>query len=251
MGNKSDAEDLPARRFRDLLRQIREELGGGRGWISIAARRIGVHRSTLVKVLHGAPVSASLIERSRVALGLDGRFFTDPSIGASPSYLAHAVDHPSLSDSPGVPGAAGPAFTAFTHAVSQIAPLLHALLRREPHADDLLASVVRDLEMTPLFNAYHDVRTKMDAGKKPSREEAFALAHGLQEFALDLPLATSAASDPAVAMRLRNAAERYGEALAHSDVHRDHRGAELLQAIADAVGALRVTPEARDAGSAR
>lgn len=82
---------LPSRRFHALIEQLRDEFGGARGWIAQAARRVDVHRSTLVKVLKGAPVSSALIERTRVALDLDGRFFTDASIGDAPSYLAHVV----------------------------------------------------------------------------------------------------------------------------------------------------------------
>ena len=68
---------LHAERFHSLLREIRDDLGGGYGWISVAARRLGLHRSTLVKVLNGTrPVTSGMIDRATVALGLDARFFS-------------------------------------------------------------------------------------------------------------------------------------------------------------------------------
>jgi integrase len=42
-----------------------------------------------------------------------------------------------------------------------------------------------------------------------------------------------------VAARLRRAAERYGDAVVRADPHRDHRGAELLEVVAEVAAVLR------------
>lgn len=51
-----------------------------------------------------------------------------------------------------------------------------------------------------------------------------------------------------VVSRLRLAAERYGDALLRSDPHRDHRGAELLEAVADALAAAETATARERAG---
>jgi hypothetical protein len=68
---------LAARRFRELLVAIGEELGNRRGWMSEAARMTGVHRSTVSKVLaDDRSVTPFLISRAVSELNLDHEYFS-------------------------------------------------------------------------------------------------------------------------------------------------------------------------------
>lgn len=66
-----------ARRYLELVEQLRGELGDGRGWMTAAAERLGIHRSTLLRIRKGErAVTSSAIDRAMQSLGLDPSFFT-------------------------------------------------------------------------------------------------------------------------------------------------------------------------------
>lgn len=67
---------VEAKRFMRLLHELGEERENRYGWVSQAAQAIGVHRSTLHKVLKGErPVTRTLVTRAANGLRLPRAYF--------------------------------------------------------------------------------------------------------------------------------------------------------------------------------
>lgn len=75
-------------RLRGLFAEIRDELGGVRGWQSTAAERVGLKESLFTKILNEEGRGAQLATAMKVArkLGMDEAFFTRSDLGARTSY---------------------------------------------------------------------------------------------------------------------------------------------------------------------
>lgn len=68
--------ELERRRFLRLVDEMGEELGKRHGWIAEVARRLGIHRSTLLKVLNGERrVTKTHLERAVQSLQLPSSYF--------------------------------------------------------------------------------------------------------------------------------------------------------------------------------
>lgn len=85
-------ETLGSARYRWLVEQIRDELGGGRGWKVAAAERLGVSDVYVGYIEKGRSVAGTdVIERAQKKLGLHFRYFHDPDLGPRPPYQDHIV----------------------------------------------------------------------------------------------------------------------------------------------------------------
>lgn len=84
---------LATQRFAELVRQIKAELGADAGWLSEAARRLGVAHSYVRSVDQGLAGTIRLVTVTRVmtTLGLRAEFFFDPEADAS-DYRRFLVD---------------------------------------------------------------------------------------------------------------------------------------------------------------
>lgn len=82
--------DLAARRYQALIHQLRDELGGGRGWKTEVARRLGTTQPWITYIDAGerAP-GRETISDACARLGLKPDFFFDASLGDEPSYRDH------------------------------------------------------------------------------------------------------------------------------------------------------------------
>lgn len=93
MPNPSAAPTLAATRYRVLVDQLADEAGRpARGWQSEVARRLGVDRSYISKLLDPETdfaVGVEAIERSCERLGLKRTFFTARSPYRRPSYTGY------------------------------------------------------------------------------------------------------------------------------------------------------------------
>jgi transcriptional regulator with XRE-family HTH domain len=71
--------DVTAKRYASLIREIGAELGYVRGWKAEAARRLGVHRTFVSRILSGSrtAVSAAVLTKACERLGIHPGFFYD------------------------------------------------------------------------------------------------------------------------------------------------------------------------------
>lgn len=83
---------LSAARYRWLVEQLRDELGGARGWKVTAAERLGVSDAYVGYIEAGTRTAgAGAVAKAQKKLGLDFRYFHDPDLGDRPSYQEHIV----------------------------------------------------------------------------------------------------------------------------------------------------------------
>lgn len=75
-------ESLESARYRMLVEQLRDDLGGARGWVTRVAEHLGVSPSYVSKVAAGEArnVGGVAIGRAIERLGLERRFFEDESL---------------------------------------------------------------------------------------------------------------------------------------------------------------------------
>ena len=86
-------EPLATTRYKLLVEQLRNEVGGGFGWKAEVARRLGVAPSYVSKIAAGGAgeIGPTALARAQENLSLDGRFFGDASIGDAPNYTDFVV----------------------------------------------------------------------------------------------------------------------------------------------------------------
>lgn len=87
---------LSAERYRLLVQQIRDELGGEYGWKEEAAARLGVTGAFVGQVESGKRnAGGTSIEKARERLRIHQDFFYEPSLGPAPHYRDHIVSRQS------------------------------------------------------------------------------------------------------------------------------------------------------------
>ena len=76
----TSVSERAAERYRLLVEQLREELGGQYGWQAEVAKRLGVHRSYVNQIASGArrSVGKKAVHRAAEALNLRTEFFFAP-----------------------------------------------------------------------------------------------------------------------------------------------------------------------------
>lgn len=81
----AELTELASERYYLLVDQIRQELGGERGWLAEAARRLDVAPSYMSKIASGAAgkIGYSAVQRAIASLGISRRFFSSEMIDPS------------------------------------------------------------------------------------------------------------------------------------------------------------------------
>lgn len=166
------ASDVQTRQFLRLVDQLGKELGHRRGWVSAVARKIGVHRSTLVKLLSGErPVTATLLERTAHTLNLDLGFFAERAeLDGDPytKWLQDEVLATIDANSPTGWAAVVRAYEELVDATIQVdgvpKTLVEARLRR----------LVDELSHVPLLAAYDEAAALLERPRR--REDEVELA---------------------------------------------------------------------------
>ena len=81
-----DERTLRRERAQLLIAQLREEHGGDHGWQAYVTRKLGVSEATVRRIMSGTRgAGGHVIDKFMLTLGLDRRFFTDPSL-TNPHY---------------------------------------------------------------------------------------------------------------------------------------------------------------------
>lgn len=167
---RAPKDDFPTTRFLQLVDRLAAEVGRQRGWQTIVARKLGIHRSTLLRLLAGERgVTASMIERAHAAIPeLPAGWFADPTLGG----LAMRPD------------------TSDGHEAWVRVAVAGAELRFAPadSARDLLAATLEALDRVPIFPAYRAARAAIERGRDvdiAASNLAGALGISLSELAGD------------------------------------------------------------------
>lgn len=147
--------DLPSEQYLRLVEQLGEELGKKRGWMTAVARRLGIHRSTLVKIVRRErPVTATLIDRAIEELGLDVGFFAEGARGDHYTRWVAGAPRPAMAR---IDAAARGAWDATLRASGELsAVVIHRGSVEE--IERRLAALLSAVSELPLFAAVDDAR---------------------------------------------------------------------------------------------
>lgn len=162
--------NVQEKQFHRLIDQLGDEMGKRRGWKSVIARRIGIHRSTLVKILKGERgVTASMLERVAESLDIQPSFFSTEDAGHYEDWKRLTPAEIRAAETPyaEIIGRPSPEPNAQLDTILEASYELGARViapeRRQPEVEQALAAVLDRMSEWQPIAAYETARRLMNS----------------------------------------------------------------------------------------